>query len=288
MLKAELDGRQAAFKKLPRDRKPDGKVTREVAADPKYRVLRLKFAVFDEVQNLLLHPKYGPAAAGDLAYVMRLGRAYGIVVVLSTQRPDKDSLPPKIGALAVMRFCLKVADQVSNDMVLGTGAYKAGYRASDFRRGVDAGLGWLLGSADPQAVRTYYLDLNDTAKIAARARAMRQAEGVLSGYALGEVDDTEQRSFAADVLAMFRGDEPNLHTATIAARLAEHLGGVYGGITQDAVASQLRQLGVEVKDVRERGSANRKGVARAAVETIAGAAGASDEGVAGPGGEADV
>lgn len=292
LLRKDLDRRSQVFKKLPRERKPDGKVTRDLAADPKLG-LRMQLAVFDEVQNLILHPTYGPEAVDDLAYIMRVGRAYGIVVVLSTQRPDGDALPPKVRDLATMRFCLKVPDQVSNDMVLGTGAYKAGYRASDFRAKVDAGLGWLRGGSDPQAVRTYYLDLNHTAKVAARARAIRSAAGVLSGYALGEVDDTETGSFAADVLAMFNHDERNLHTATVATRLGSLLPGVYGDITQDAVASQLRQLGIPVKDVRERGGTNRKGITRADVEAVAdhaagGAADTSGAGVADPDGAADV
>ena len=40
-------------------------------------------------------------------------------------------------------------------------------------------------------------------------------------------------------------------------------------ITRDAVASQLRNLGVAVKDVRENGSGNRKGCQRAGVEAVA-------------------
>ncbi|MQA87259.1 MAG: hypothetical protein GEV03_22180 [Streptosporangiales bacterium] len=263
-LRKELDRRSTVFKKLPREAKPDGKLTRELAAQ-RHLGLRPIEAIFDEVQNLIMHPDYGSKAADDLAYVMRVGRAYGITVILSTQRPDRDALPSKIRDLATVRFCLKVPDQVSNDMILGTGSYQAGYRASDFRPKVDAGLGWYKGEGDPQAVRTHYLDLNDTARVAARARTLRQAAGVLSGYALGEADADEVRSFAADVLTIF-GDARNLHTATIAARLREHLPAAYADITQDAVASQLRQLGIPVKDVREAGGANRKGCERAAVE----------------------
>ena len=153
-----------------------------------------------------MHPGYGARITEDLAYVERLGRKLGVFLILSTQRPDNDSLPPKIRDLATVRFCLKVPDQVSNDMILGTGSYKAGYRASEFRPKIDAGLGWFKGEGDPQAVRTYYLDLNDTARVAARARAMREAAGVLSGYALGETSTEEARSFAADVLAVFGGN----------------------------------------------------------------------------------
>ena len=188
---------------------------------------------------------------------------------MATQRPDGDALPPKIRDLATVRFCLKVPDQVSNDMILGTGSYKAGYRASEFRPKIDAGLGWFKGEGDPQAVRTHYLDLNDTAKIAARARAMREAAGVLSGYALGETPAEEARSFAADVLTIFAGARA-LWCSTIAARLREHLPEVYADITQEAVASQLRGLEIEVTNVREPGQGPRKGCYREAVEAAAG------------------
>jgi len=124
---------------------------------------------------------------------------------LATQRPDGDALPPKVRDLAIVKFCLKVPDQVSNDMILGTAPTGPDTRASEFRPKIDAGLGWFKGEGDPQAVRTYYLDLNDTAKIAARARAMREAAGVLSGYALGQTSTEQARSFAADVLTVFAG-----------------------------------------------------------------------------------
>jgi S-DNA-T family DNA segregation ATPase FtsK/SpoIIIE len=270
-LRAEVDRRAPALKALPREVRPDGKLTRDLAAQRKLR-LRPIAATFDEIQNATLHPTYGPQIIEDLAYTERLGRKLGIFLILSTQRPDKDLLPPKIRDLATVRFCLKVPDQGSNDMILGTGAYHAGYRASEFRPKIDAGLGWFKGDGDPQAVRTYYLDLNDTARVAARARAMREAAGVLSGYALGETPDQDGRSFAADVLTIF-GDADKLHCATIAARLREHLAGVYADTTQEAASSQLTAAGITVKKLRETGPGAapgvRAGCERAAVETSA-------------------
>ena len=122
MLRAEVDRRGPMLKSLPREVRPDGKLTRELAAQHRLR-FRPIVATFDEIQNAIMHPKYGPQIIDDLAYVMRLGRKLGIIVILSTQRPDNESLPPKIRDLATVRFCLKVPDQVSNDMILGTGAY---------------------------------------------------------------------------------------------------------------------------------------------------------------------
>jgi S-DNA-T family DNA segregation ATPase FtsK/SpoIIIE len=270
-LRAEVDHRGPALKALPREVRPDGKLTRDLATQRRLR-LRPICATFDEIQNATMHPKYGPQIIEDLAYVMRLGRKLGIFIILSTQRPDAGTLPPKIRDLATVRFCLKVPDQPSNDMILGTGSYHAGYRASEFRPKIDAGLGWFKGEGDPQAVRTYYLDLNDTARIAARARAMREAAGVLSGYALGETPDEDARSFAADVLTIF-GDADKLHCATITTRLREHLTGVYADITQEAVSSQLTAVGITVKKLRETGRdaapGVRAGCERAAVEAVA-------------------
>lgn len=96
---------------------------------------------------------------------------------------------------------------------------------------------------------------------------MRSAAGVLSGYALGIDQDEMPRSFAADVLAVF-GQDSRLWSATIAERLADSLPGTYADITAEAVASQLRSLGVEVKNVREHGQAPRKDCERAAIEAV--------------------
>ena len=264
LLRGELERRSALFKKLPREAKPDGKLTRDLARDAKMR-LRPLVCVIDECQVLFTHPRYGSDAADDAAHVIRLARAYGLILVLATQRPDKDSLPTQISGNVTARFCLKVPGHVENDLILGTSAHANGYRATVFRPKTDAGLGWLKGDGDPAIARTFYIDLPGCERIAARARAMRQAAGVLSGYALGQDDTETPRSFAADVLAVF-GTDDKLWSTTIASRLAGLLPGVYADLTADAVASQLRALGVEIKNVREHGQAPRKGCERTAVE----------------------
>ena len=129
LLRAEVDRRGPALKALPREVRPHGKLTRELASQRRLR-LRPIAATFDEIQNAIMHPAYGAQIAEGLAYIERLGRKLGIFLILSTQRPDGDALPPKIRDLATVRFCLKVPDQVSNDMILGTGAYNSARLAS--------------------------------------------------------------------------------------------------------------------------------------------------------------
>ena len=149
MLRAELDTRSRKLKAIPKESRPDGKVTREMAGKRPARLFPL-VAMFDEVQNLFMHEQHGSQAADDAAYVIRLGRAYGMILVLATQRPDTNSLPTTVTGNVSIRFCLKVPGQVENDMILGTSAYKNGYNAAVFRPKVDAGLGWLRAEGDPQ------------------------------------------------------------------------------------------------------------------------------------------
>ena len=268
MLRAELERRSALFKRLPKDAKPEGKITREMAA----RGLRPIVATFDEAQNLFMHPEFGEQAADDLAYVIRLGRALGIIVILATQRPDKESLPTPVRGIVTARFCLKVPDYDSNDMILGTGAYKAGYNAAVFRAKTDAGLGWLKGDGDPQIVRTYYLDLPATEKIAARARQLRDRAGVLSGYALGlEEEGAVPRDVLADVLAVFGPDEPGQHWDVLAERLAGRWPDRWADLSHTALSAQCRALGVASVTVSVGGSKD-KGCRKVAVEHALGPA----------------
>ena len=59
-------------------------------------------------------------------FIIKIGRALGVFLILATQRPYKDSLPTVVCGNVSTRFCLKVAGQVENDMMLGTSAYKNG------------------------------------------------------------------------------------------------------------------------------------------------------------------
>ena len=242
-LRAEVMNRAARLKKLPRDLCPDKKVTREIANRRSLRLHPL-LAAFDEVQNLFGHPKYGKQAGEDAVFIVKLGRALGVFLILATQRPDKDSLPTGVSGNVSTRFCLKVAGQVENDMILGTSAYKNGARATTFRPKIDAGLGYLKGEENtPQVVRTYYLNNADTDRAAKRARAIREAAGTLSGVALGEDDSATQRDVLADVLEVF-GIAPALHWGELAERLAERFPERWEGTSGDAVSAELRGRGV--------------------------------------------
>jgi DNA segregation ATPase FtsK/SpoIIIE, S-DNA-T family len=242
MLRAEVMKRAARLKKVQAEHRelcPDKKVTREIANRRSMHLHPLMCAV-DECQNLFAHPKFGKQAGLDAEFIIKLGRALGVFLVLATQRPDKDSLPTGVSGNVSTRFCLKVAGQVENDMILGTSAYKNGARATTFRPKVDAGLGYLKGEANvPRVVRTYYLNDQDTERVAKRARALRETAGTLSGVALGQDDRPERRDVLTDVAEVFGGDS-SLQWPALAERFPERWEGTSG----DAVSAECRKRGI--------------------------------------------
>ncbi|MGW0534206.1 FtsK/SpoIIIE domain-containing protein [Streptomyces sp. NPDC003032] len=274
LLREEVMRRAAVLKKLPRDLCPDKRITRQIADKRSLKLWPL-LAVFDECQNLFAHSKYGKQAGEDAEFIIKLGRALGVMLVLATQRPDKESLPTGISGNVSIRFALKVAGQVENDMILGTSAYKNGVRATSFRPEIDAGNGYLAGAtALPVVVRTAYMDDNATHAIAQRAHALRKAEGTLSGHALGE--DTGAAAgpsydLLADVAAVVPVAEERVWNERIAARLAELRPEVYGGWKGENVTSALKPHGITTRGVAgttdEGERTTRRGIVRADLTT---------------------
>jgi S-DNA-T family DNA segregation ATPase FtsK/SpoIIIE len=174
-----------------------------------------------------------------------------------------------ISANVSTRFCLYVTGQVENDMILGTGAYKNGIRATTFRPEVDAGLGYLKGATpSPKVVRTYFLDVPAAKAIVARARAARERAGTLSGVAIGENAGEPAREPLSDARAVF-GDAPALHWSALADRLAQRWPDRWAEVTGDAVSAQLRDAGVPSVTVST-GGEKARGCRRDALEAITG------------------
>lgn len=264
-LQREMRRRTKVIRDLDERRCPENKVTPELAADRRLGLHPIAIA-WDECQIPFEHPEHGKELIAIATDLVKRGPALGIMLMLATQRPDASSIPTPISANAVLRMCLKVMGQVENDMVLGTSMYKNGYRATMFSR-EDKGVFLFAGEGlNPVIMRGYGFDMGPSKAICARARMMREAAGLLTGYALGE-DADEVRSIANDVLLVFR-DDPRLYTETIADRLRESLPAFYSDITAEAVRSQLAALGVVSKKVREPGGAPRAGFERAAVIAV--------------------
>ncbi|MDI2126945.1 cell division protein FtsK [Yinghuangia seranimata] len=245
----DLERRAKVIRGLPRDVCPENKVTPELSAKKSLRLHPLVVAI-DECQELFSHPKFGAEAADLCTGIIKRGPALGVILLLATQRPDKDSMPTGVSANVGIRFCLRVMGQTENDMVLGTSSYKNGLRATTFTR-ADTGIGYLVGHAtDAEIVRSFYIDGPTADRICERARAARIAAGTLSGYAAGETTGTEQtpaHDLLADVLAVVPASEERVWNETVVDRLAELRPDAYGPWATLGTKAKSAQLTAALK-----------------------------------------
>ncbi|MFF5265381.1 cell division protein FtsK [Actinomadura viridis] len=245
----DLEKRAKTLARLPKDVRPENKVTPQLAAKRSLGLHPLVFVV-DECQELFSHPDHGEEAGALATAIIKRGRALGVILLLATQRPDKDSLPTGISANVGIRFCLRVMGQLENDMILGTSMYKNGIRATTFTK-QDRGIGYLAGEADePQIARGYYIDGPAADRIADRARAARKAAGALTGYAAGEdaTPDIDQgASLLEDLAAVMPPGVDKVHSQTLVDRLAELRPNTYGAWADQDGTGKARQLTAALK-----------------------------------------
>ncbi|MGW4022844.1 cell division protein FtsK [Streptomyces sp. NPDC005009] len=268
-LKEELRRRAKVIRSLPKSRCPESKVTPALASD-KSLGLHPIVVGFDECQVPFEHEKYGAELESICTDIAKRGPALGIVGMFATQRPDAKSLPPGISANAVLRFCLKVMGHTANDMVLGTGAYKAGIRATMFSRS-DRGICWMSGEGDdPQIVASAFVDGPGAEAVVARARQLREEYGNITGHALGEGPSaTVGMDILGDVLKVVAADEKAVWCERIADRLAELRPDTYGEWKGENVTAAVKPWGIKTGQVwgttDDGEGANRRGIKRADV-----------------------
>lgn len=268
-IKEELRRRAKVIRSLPRSICPESKVTPQLASDKRYGLHPIVVGL-DECQVPFEHEKYGAELESICTDITKRGPALGIVGLFATQRPDAKSLPPGISANAVLRFCLKVMNHQANDMVLGTGAYKSGIKATMFSRS-DRGICWMSGEGDdPRIVSSAFVDAPGAEAIVTRARKMREEYGNITGHAIGEGPaETAGMDLLGDILKCVGADEDQVWNERVAARLGELRPDVYEGWKAENVTAALKPWGVKTDQVwgttDEGEGKNRRGIKRADV-----------------------
>ena len=275
-MRTEMRRRTKVIRELPREVCPENKVTDELASRKSYALHPIVIGV-DECQIWFEHPEHGKEFEEICTDLVKRGPALGICLILATQRVDAKSIPTGISKNAILRFCLKVMGHTENDMVLPSGSFKAGFRATMFRRQKDRGVGYLSGEHDdPRIVKAFYIDGPAADRIVTRARAIRAAAGTLSGYAIGDdLDSTPEIAAAgtllddiAAALAVIPSDqgEDKVWSETIISRLAELRPGVYDGWAPEMLAAALKPYGITTTQAGRRVEGefiNRRGLVRA-------------------------
>lgn len=249
---AEVQRRQATLGRLKRAGKIiEGRTSTELAAAG--LGLHPLALVFDEAHEILGDKQ----VAADMVRLIKQGRSVGVWVVLLTQVASKDSVPTEITKCVSSRWCLSVLDQVANDQVMGTGAYKRGLSGTAYRPEIDAGWGVTTGIAGGYTgpVRAYYPSPADLAVLLARIATVR------SGAVFAPVDEaTARRDVLADVIVVFaHAGRRGLHWTVLAELLAAELPDAYTGLSPDVLSATLRATGVPSVDVKDQYGTNLKG-----------------------------
>lgn len=258
---AEMERRGKVLGRLPGT---PPKVSRKLADRPGLGLHPLIVSI-DECHELFMSSRYGKEAADLAIRLIKRGRKYGVILVLATQSPTKDSIPRDVTRNVSAGVAFAVADHVANDGLLGSGKYKAGIRATDLRMRTDRGTAVAVGVTDAtfELLRWFYVALEDgrddvTPVINRAVQAWRRP-------APTEVDTDEIQAapdHLADVAAVLRG-EPRVRTLTVLGRLAERDPAAYEGWTPARLTELLDEHGAAPRKSGGLMTVNAAAVARA-------------------------
>ena len=214
---------------------PEGKLTREIARNPKYQ-MPVRVLVLDEFQEIFDLGDASKELAQLLVFLLKVAPGAGVSVIGATQKPsgigtgkvaqDFNSFRDNFQ----IRFGLRTSSWQVSELVLGAGAYSEGLDTSLLLPNYK-GVGILRGASDASpTVRTYLADGQDADRILGAARQLRQRAGTLTGMAAGLEADVDERDILADVLQVF-GTDAGLHWPVLAERLNVQLPGRWADTT---------------------------------------------------------
>jgi S-DNA-T family DNA segregation ATPase FtsK/SpoIIIE len=283
-IKRHIQRVNEVLSKLPVEVCPEGKLTRELARDPRYPELRVWMLVMEEFQVyyelddqeankeiaglLSLHHGGGAVGGGHPARAARRSRAGSARATCSGF---------STGSATTTRCASRssAATATCPRRSSAADAYGEGIDASRCRSVPStAGVGYLYGASDlTPTVRGYLADQRDAEKILKAARKHREQLGTLSGEAAGDVTiEGEVVDPLTDALAVVLPTEANVSFARLASRLADRFPERYGETTAAVISAQLRNAGARSKNVKDRdyfeGGVG-QGVAREQLEELA-------------------
>lgn len=232
----------------------ESKITKAIARNPELG-FPMHVVVIDEIQNYLDHPTHGEAITENLIKVARIARALGIVLILSTQRPDGGTVSTSLRDVCGTRLCGRVGDTTTAKMILGkvpAGANPVNILRS--QRGTVVALGTddtPDAQFDAQFVRAHLGDDPCIAAIAARGYDLRKGTDTLAGAAAGdyEIEEDNPTRLLDDIITAFRPGEKKQWLDNLCARLAERAPQTYSGWGSRLMGANLKERGVETRDV---------------------------------------
>ncbi|WP_431041438.1 FtsK/SpoIIIE domain-containing protein [Streptomyces sp. P1-3] len=248
-LLSEMERRFALLRELPTSICPEGKLTPAIVQKYKLPVI---FVTIDELQEYFtaMEKDDREEVINNLCRIARRGPAAGFVSNFASQRPDAESVPPKLREIITLRYSTQVIDRTSSDMVLGKGKAAQGADASVLSE-EHKGVGVLVtGPASYVTVRADLLNGPGFAAICNKGRALRAAIGQLTGDAAGDVTAAAEAqgitvpAIISDVLEVMR-HSPRMFTTDLIAALVNLDEDTYGDFNAERLAHELDAAGVK-------------------------------------------
>jgi S-DNA-T family DNA segregation ATPase FtsK/SpoIIIE len=250
---------------LPVDLCPEGKLTRELAQDPRFPDLRVWVLVMEEFQVYFETDDQdrNKLIARLLSRVLAQGPSAGVILLSASQKPagvgagDVARLFNRFRDNHDVRYALRCGNRLVSEAVLGGDAYSEGYDASSLPLGPEyRGVGYLYGLTDETpTVRGYLADGKDAKKILLTARRHRELAGTLSGQAAGEQAARDARDVLNDVIRVWSYvSKPGVQWPFLAEVLREQLPEKYAGTTAESLSALVRAEGVPSVNVKVDGS----------------------------------
>jgi S-DNA-T family DNA segregation ATPase FtsK/SpoIIIE len=209
--------------------------------------LHPKVVVFDECHEMFEHRAHGEEARALTIKVVKKARKCGITLVFLTQSPTAASIPKDLTRNCSNSVAFAVADQVANDGLLGSGAYRQGIRATELRPGEDRGTAVAVGFTANrfELIGTFYVAFDESGDevtpVVARAVALLDQEGRAVPAVEGGGDgDGAGPDHLADLHEVVRG-EVRVRTQMVLRRLAELNPAEYGDWSFTRLAEVLAE-----------------------------------------------
>lgn len=248
-LLTEMERRFALLRELPASICPEGKLTPEIMRRYNLPVI---FVTIDELQEYFtaMEKDDREEVINNLCRVARRGPAAGFISNFASQRPDAESVPPKLREIITIRYSTQVVDKTSSDMVLGKGKAAQGADASVLSE-EHKGVGVLVtGPASYVTVRADLMDGPTFAALCQRGRQLRIEAGQLTGDAAGDVTAAADAqgirvpAVVSDVLEVMR-HSPRMYTTDLLNGLVNIDEDTYGDWNAEQLAKELEQAGVK-------------------------------------------
>jgi S-DNA-T family DNA segregation ATPase FtsK/SpoIIIE len=191
-----------------------------------------------------------------LRLITQQGRAYAVIVICATQKPDSNAVPTGIRDILSTRWAGRCMTPEASDTILGKGRASAGYNAQRILKS-QRGVGYLQTgeTSEPVLTQSYFYTDEEVEVILRRAYELRKAAGVLPVAVEPEVTilDHLVKAASATGRGVITRAELFAHLATLDAEYArsgEESDSAYNARVGRQLAAALDAEGVAVEPVK--------------------------------------